>query len=213
MDDAALKIDWAETHIEQLDSVLNTFIETNPYKVLPKRDAKSKEIRYYLAEKGDVPPEIRLLTGDILQNLRTALDYAMCTLVEANGGKIGGGTGFPILDDEPITPEDEARFLGKMKGARDEVIQYVREVAPYKATNYALWRLHRLNIIDKHRLLLTAGLAMTEFNMGQHMRATRTHDPFRFTGDPDMWVGIAGVFAGTIYRTDGLIVFPDAPNR
>ena len=186
MDDATLKVDWAETHIEELDSSLNAFLETSPYKVLPKRDPKSKEIRYYLAEKRDVPSEIRLLTGDILQNLRTALDYAVCALVENNGGRITGGTGFPVFDESPSTPEDEARLLGKMKGARDEVIDYVRAVKPYKTTNYAIWRLHRLNIIDKHRLLLTAGLAMTEINLGQHMRATRAPDPLRFTDD--MWV-------------------------
>jgi hypothetical protein len=192
VNDATLKINWAEDHIEQLNSDLRTFLKGDPYKISSKRNLDTQEIVYYLAEKRDVPPDIRLLAGDIFQNLRTALDYAVCTIIRSRNGSINGNIGFPIFDDEPVTPKDQARFLGKIKGAGDAAIDYIRAVKPYKTGNEVLWRLHRLNIIDKHRLLLTTGLAMHEFNISQHMRATRTNLDRPIFGSPDMWVAPRG---------------------
>ncbi len=40
---------------------------------------------------------------------------------------------------------------------------------PYKGGDDRLWRLHRLNNIDKHRLLITVGAAFQSVNVGPHM--------------------------------------------
>jgi hypothetical protein len=39
-------------------------------------------------------------------------------------------------------------------------VDAITALKPYKAGNLALWQLHRLNIIDKHRMVVTAGSAL-----------------------------------------------------
>ena len=71
---------------------------------------------------------------------------------------------------------------------RKEAIDIIKDIKPYKGGNDVLWRLHRLNILDKHRLLLTAGAAAFSFNAGQHFRAI-TPSEFKNVADvvPDYW--------------------------
>ena len=94
MSDFYLKIDWANKHIEELHSALDAFIATNPYVVSEKRNPQTGEHIYYAAKVTPVPPGILLISGDILQNLRTALDYLICHLVRIKGGTPTTGNGF-----------------------------------------------------------------------------------------------------------------------
>jgi hypothetical protein len=48
---------------------------------------------------------------------------------------------------------------------RQDAIDAINAVKPYKGGNDTLRRLHRLNAIDKHRLLLTIGTAYTAHSM------------------------------------------------
>jgi hypothetical protein len=48
-------------------------------------------------------------------------------------------------------------------------IDAIDATKPYKGGNDQLWRLHRLNNIDKHRLLVTVGAAFRSFNVGAHL--------------------------------------------
>jgi hypothetical protein len=40
---------------------------------------------------------------------------------------------------------------------RDEVREFIDRTGRYKAKRPLLWQLHELDIIDKHRMLITAG--------------------------------------------------------
>ena len=42
---------------------------------------------------------------------------------------------------------------------RKDAVDAIDAIKPYKGGNDTLWRLHGLNNIDKHRLLITVGLA------------------------------------------------------
>jgi hypothetical protein len=60
---------------------------------------------------------------------------------------------FPIFEDAAkYQAEAPRKVKGIMSQAAKEAID---ACAPYKGGNDALWRLHRLNNIDKHRLLVT----------------------------------------------------------
>ncbi len=188
MADFHLKIEWAYKHIEDLHSGLDAFIATSPYVVSEKRNPDTGEHIYYAAKVTAVPPKILLIAGDILQNIRSSLDYLTNALVRANGGSPDEFTGFPIFKNIPTTTEQKAAFARKVKGMRQEAVDVIEQTNPYKGGNAHLWRLHDLNIRDKHRLLLTAGAVVWQFNVGQHLRATD-----RATGlldnATDWWVG------------------------
>jgi hypothetical protein len=101
-----------------------------------------------------VPPPLLCIVGDAVHNLRSALDHLACELVRANRKGPGPQTEFPILDGPITTAKREARFAAKVEGMRQEVIDAIRDVHPYQGGNNTLWRLHRLDAIDKHNVLL-----------------------------------------------------------
>src|SRR5215469_13358682 len=177
MDGAKAKIKWAEKHITELDTAIDRFLDPTkgpkPYRIDHKRDPKTRQIIYYLAKQTSVPDDLRLLAGDVIQNLRTALDYAVHALTVANGQTPTTNTSFPIFDHALTSSDDYAIFCRKVCAAGSKAMDYILKAKPYKGGNDILWRLHVLNIRDKHRLLLAAGLAATDLNIGQHFRATR----------------------------------------
>src|SRR5712692_6108746 len=98
------------------------------------------------------------LAGDIVHNLRAALDHLAQQLALL---------GCPTLNDKELRQIEfpiaetlckyEADKARKVKGMRPEAIEAIDRLRPYKDGNHALWRLHELDNIDKHRTLFTFG--------------------------------------------------------
>jgi hypothetical protein len=57
-----------------------------------------------------------------------------------------------------------------------EAIPAIDSVQPYGGGNDVLWHLHKLDIIDKHRLLLTVGSAIHSFDVWSLMRQQLPED-------------------------------------
>jgi hypothetical protein len=164
IDEIRLKIERAKKHIYDLKSEIATFYATDPYVSEIKLDPQTGDSVRYLTRCDDVPLSISIIAGDAISNIRTALDHLAYQLVRVGTGKSGPfkGVYFPITDD---ASELEAAIERKIKFARKEAKDAVRAIKPYKGGNWPLWHLHRLNNIDKHRLLVAA--ANTAFrNLG-----------------------------------------------
>lgn len=73
---------------------------------------------------------------------------------------------FPIFDS---APEYKAGKTRQIKGMRQEAIDAIDGIKPYKGGNDTLWQLHSLNRIDKHRLILTAGSAFESVDIGAEL--------------------------------------------
>lgn len=207
-DDVQLKIERADKHIQEFQSVLDAFKSTKPYEVGGKRNPHTREFIYYIKKAEPIPPDLSIIAGDVLQNLRTALDYLVCSLVRArNPNASCDKTAFPIFDAVPTTKKDQARFTGKIDGMADQAKNIIRNIKPYKGGDDVLWRLHALNNRDKHRLLLTVGTTVRPFNLGEHFRATRKN----IIGHvPDTFVGPSGRIFPLKVGTELLIDTPDA---
>jgi hypothetical protein len=171
-DAVRLKIKWAYKHFLDFYEVLRRFIESDPCGITPERDPQTQEVVYRVTHNVVVPSDLRLMAGDVLQNLRSALDYLACALVAANGGKVSSQIGFPVLEKAPPTPNDEASFARKIKGMRQEAVDLVLCCQPYVSGDKDLWRLHELNRREKHRLLLTVGGFINNWSIAQHIDAT-----------------------------------------
>jgi hypothetical protein len=50
-----------------------------------------------------------------------------------------------------------------------QAIGAIDAVQPYREGNDALWRLHKLSIVDKHRLILIAGSAVRSVDLGKYI--------------------------------------------
>jgi hypothetical protein len=154
------KVNRANRHIDELHSVIRRYIDTSPYKIGRKTDPQTGEVVYYLLEAPPIPEEMALIAGDVLQNLRSALDHLAWALVETNGCRPNERTCFPIMEGKPLTRDDKNRFDRKIEGMGQEAKDIIRSLNPYKGGNDDLWLLHRLNNIDKHRTIFTVGFAV-----------------------------------------------------
>lgn len=114
-----------------------------------------------------------VIAGEVVHQLRSALDHLACQLVEANHGSVTNKTAFPIFDSPN---ECEARIEGILKGASVEAISFIKALKPYKGGNQMLFALHRLDITDKHRLLIAVGAAREPVRVPGSAQAARYKD-------------------------------------
>lgn len=181
--DIALKVNWANERIRELEKIIDAWIDTNPYAISVKIDPDSREKIYFPTKIPEMPTDFSLRAGEIIQHLSSALDYLACALVEAKGRTPTSGTGFPVLETWPLTKDQRRAFCRKIAGMSIGAVKYILRLKPYKGGNNALWRLHALNNRDKHRLLMTLGVGMGRFNFGQHLRETRKGKPLHSATD------------------------------
>ncbi len=169
-DDIGSKLQRAEKHIKDFGIAVERFKKTNPYEIVRQPDPEPGKRIYDVKRADAVPPIIRATAGDVLQNLRTALDYIACGVVKANGGEPTADTYFPILKKAPTAEQLETAFNGKVKGASKDAINKIASLKPYQGGDDVLWRLHMLNKIDKHRLLMAAQSSMSRLNFDGPIR-------------------------------------------
>lgn len=160
------KLERAKRHYTELDAVLAGFSATKPYKVSTRRNDEGRLV-YYLSGVADIPIDISLITGDVIQNLRSALDQLAYELWvrESNGQGRSTKIYFPIDNDEASYRKGKA---GKTQGISAQSLAIIDSLKPYKDGNDVLWRIHTLNNHDKHRLLVTVGSSYRSFDVGAY---------------------------------------------
>jgi hypothetical protein len=161
----------AKQHLADLEETLRAFFASKPYKVGTRRDPQSRRLVYSVTSVADTTPRISLVAGEVLQNLRSALDHLGFQLyLTGTGG--GGGPGrhiqFPIFDGPAKYRSESPR---RLQGMRPDAIKAIGGIEPYQGGNgHHLWVLSELNNTDKHRLLITVASAFRSVNLGAHVR-------------------------------------------
>ncbi len=157
------KFNWAQKHIKDFESAVNAFGDANRDHVGSNTDEQTGDVTYYVKSVPVVPDTVALILGDAIHNLRSTLDYVASAMEVAAGETPDKYTGFPIFDspqgyrDCPPT---------KIKGLRQPCKNTLDRIQPYQRGNgHRLWQLHRLDIQDKHRLLLTMSFIPTARTM------------------------------------------------
>jgi hypothetical protein len=183
---ARLKLDRANEHIRDLEAGLQRFARQNPYEVAETTNTAGDRV-WVLKVRQEPPPRLSVVLGDAVHNLRAALDHLACAAVWRNRGEVTTSTAYPISD----TAQRFERSLSRIAAAGEETLELIRASKPYKGGNDALWALHRLDIRDKHRLLLTVGGAYRSFGIDLGaMLAASAPEGFRSEGIPSMPVFI-----------------------
>ena len=163
----AVKVDRAQEHLASLSAEVRLYLDSKPYAVSAKRHPESGRLIYFVAGVRPTPPKLSALLGDTIHNLRSALDHLAYQIVWVGIGKSPSShVYFPIADDRAKYLEQRRRQL---KGATPAAISTIDSLSPYKGGNDELWQLHKLNNVDKHRVLITAGSAFRSVNIGAHM--------------------------------------------
>lgn len=169
----SMKIERANKHIEEFRSVIDDFRASKPYAVGHKRHPDTNKNIYFVTRAKPIPAELAVIAGDVLQNLRTALDYLICDLVVANGKEVTRNNMFPVFNEFPSSAGDKNLLEQKIDGVAHEAKEVIRRIKPYKGGDDLLWQVHALNIRDKHRTLFMVATGRPRINLGEHIRTIR----------------------------------------
>jgi hypothetical protein len=163
----AVKVDRAREHLASLLTEVRTYLDSKLYAVEANRDPGSRRLVYSVASVRPAPLKLSALLGDTIHNLRSSLDHLAYQLVCVGTGKSPSShVYFPIADDHAKYIEQSRRQL---KGVTPAALGTIDALKPYRGGNDELWRLHKLNNIDKHRVLITSGSAFRSVNLGAHL--------------------------------------------
>ena len=188
---ARLKVQRAQQHISELNQLLNVFRDTDFYRADINRDIEAFQSIFIRVTK-TLPPETALIVGDALHNLRAALDmvaYETVATITPNFSKLDK-VNFPFSDNrQNLIGTGPYRAINE---AVPEVAAFIADtIKPYETGNRTLWGLHKLDILDKHRLLIPA------------LQMSAIHTPYRTKDGKDVedtTLLLEGMLTGTVIR-------------
>jgi hypothetical protein len=158
-----LKAARAHHHLIELKADIQRFEESDPAELVPEFKANRPGHDIHFIVRKTVPIEFGPRIGDVIYNLRAALDYAVYELTIAHTGHALDGTAFPICRtrqqwDQPSrkTTSGFAPNTGryKLRGVHRSVRASISRIQPFRRKGFwpLLW-LENLWNTDKHRTL------------------------------------------------------------
>lgn len=206
LDPIRLKMERVNEHAKELNGEIQAFYKTKPYEIVHEFDPDPKEPLpnvpngahlYRVVTHYPIPSRVPIIAGEVLRDMRSALDYVAWQLALAQSEAPPQTTAFPIFAKRKLYDRDYARFIGAIDPATYPVFESVQ---PYhagdKAVEHPLWVLHRLANDDKHKVphvvgSLPAGVRV-ERPPGVDLFLGMTIGPFE---DNDV-VATVGIIAG-----------------
>jgi len=176
-DGITLKVKRARDHLELFNQEVHSYVKRNPIGIETKLHPQLARQPEYdliilLRIKEEPPAQLSALAGAFCYELRSCLDhlaFALSSTHTANlSEKDAASIGFPIFKGKDLFSRKDAKDhpatssgLYKMRLIQPEAQSIIEGLQPYHSGNstvlHPLWMLHRLNIIDKHRQLITVG--------------------------------------------------------
>ena len=158
------KIERAKEHVRNLESTMQAFRGSDPYGFRIDDDPETGDKIHRIQIRSQTPCSFSLIAGDAIHNIRSALDHLACRLVEANGRQPHGSTYFPIAE---TFEKYKASKGGKVEGMSAVAKDLIDATKPYGESGGTddLWALHRLDIHDKHKLLMVTAFSISAVRM------------------------------------------------
>jgi hypothetical protein len=167
-DSAFLKIDRAAKHIEELNELVH---QTRPFGYIVETDTETGQRTAFPTKNEAVINAMALIIGDVVHNLRSALDHAYWLIVCGTERE----RFFSIFRSHRPPAEREALvqfpFAKDAKSLNDALRRRfahyagtgffcaLRQLRPHgpPGGNDLLYLIHQVDILDKHRLLIPIG--------------------------------------------------------
>src|SRR5208283_3271512 len=159
-----IKIERAKKHFADLEAAVVSSRGKYTTVVIRKNDLPMTGVFQMgpgnppLYDVTQIPVDVISAAGDIVHNLRSALDHLAYQLAEVGtpGKEPSRRVEFPIAKDAATYKAEKAR---KVEGIRPEAVKVIDALQPYKGgcNGDALWRIHELDNIDKHRAHFRVG--------------------------------------------------------
>lgn len=185
LDGPVAKLDRARTHFQALDKSIGAFKRSKTHDiVVTKFDQETGEKVVHLKIlKEPENPEWGLILGDMVHNLRSALDHLVWQLVLLNGEKPRRQNQFPIIrakNDYWEVPANRSESVRDrmLAGVAEDHRAFIDMVQPFngggdpKGTSLAV--LSWISNADKHRVV-SAGFVLTSEPSQELFDVTTTH--------------------------------------
>lgn len=155
------KLDRALHLLEQLEPELDAWSTGEHIDIAKRLQPEPHVWVYHLVYKQPMPVGWSILLGEIVHNLRSALDNAVYLIAVAHGGD-GGTTAFPIFADES---EFKARGAYRIKSLPEHARSFIESVQPFSSEAvipHVLRSVDKLWNLDKHRAVQPWGIQISE---------------------------------------------------
>ena len=161
------KLDRADELREVFDELYESYAASEPYGIFTEFDPKTgwHILRWQVNRE---PPftELALIFGDMISNLRAALDYLVWQLVLASGNRPGRRTAFPVVRR---AKDWEVQARTSLRGVDQEWVDVVRERQPFQRPErpsiHPLAILDHVNNLNKHRFLPVAAVSVQQLGL------------------------------------------------
>lgn len=161
-----LKVKRAELHRKTLDDEGQAWVKRQKAAVIHNTDTEPPWHRLVVDAKAweEPPPHWGIVLGDLIHNLRSALDHMIWQLVLANNRTPGRNNQFPIYSHKP-SPD---AYGACVKGVADPAKAKIRKLQPYmrpqRPEPEPLEIIGFLSNIDKHQTIHAAATIVSQLN-------------------------------------------------
>ena len=158
------KLNRAMEQRKELSTALEHFLHSDPYEVAIRQD-EEKRLIYFVKRAETVPSIISFLAGETIHSLRSSLDHLAYELFIHNSGASASSKNiyFPIASS---AERYECIKKDRTAGLSQNAIALIDKLEPFKGKNDVLWQINELDIIDKHRFLVTVGSSFQSMDLG-----------------------------------------------
>jgi hypothetical protein len=150
-DGPRLKLKRARKLLTELETEIAAYVAREPIWLEITEGKTFIGKKWNVDVREEVPQEFSAIIGDLIHNLRAALDLLACELVRLNGND-DDDVYFPFSESE--SEFDKQLRRRNMDRASPEVIALLHRMEPWPGGNKALRAVHDLDIIDKHQMLV-----------------------------------------------------------
>jgi hypothetical protein len=155
------KLLHSEFHYKLFEAKLKGYCQTHPSTIVCESNEATNERFISVVPTEPIPTHLSLIIGDVLQNLRSALDYLVWELVIAAKNEPTQYNAFLICSTAKSFREAKGK---RLKGVDAEAIALIESLQPYhfgeqRKSNASLLVLDELANINKHRRILLTRLA------------------------------------------------------
>jgi hypothetical protein len=148
---ASSKLERAREHLDAVKAELKLYAESKPCTMTRTNDV-SKGRHIITIQTKDPSDRLYVLVGDFAHNLRCVLDHIVYALIVQATGNIpdSNRVQWPVLD-----AQNDKVFNVQVGAMSSEASRLIEGLQPYHhGTDFkahVLWKLNKLDIIDKHR--------------------------------------------------------------
>jgi len=162
-------VDWAQAQLLPLHQRLESWLESNV--TIEVRDVSPPATHNPIVavERELLPISFSIEAGSYINTIRSSLDILAMALVKRHNLQIPEDkVYFPIAEDERALLRGGGAPLLKRLPTEDRA--KLLALKPYREGNPALWALHRLDVMRKHRRLLDVQIRPIHLSMSGSLK-------------------------------------------